>query len=372
MRKLISAMVQGPNWIAALRGANAQMSDRGHLSLGVDWLLEAQRQAGNGGFAHSYSWVYGWLPAYPETTGYIIPTLLDTAEVLDRSDARDAAGQALDWLLSIQHPSGYFADLAGQPQVFDTGQILIGLNRVVSLPGGQRYADAQFRAAGWLAEVQAEDGSFVRYAYNARPHAYYSRVGAAMLQAGVANGWAEVADAGRRNLAWTCAQLQENGFFRHASFDEAPAYLHTMVYILEGLLDGYAIEAVPGWKVAVLASAHALLTALPAPDALPCSQYREDWQPVKASEFCLTGLAQWAAVCMRLAQMGHPEFVSQAEAAIGQLKRWQFHASNKTLRGGLPGSKPLSGRYMRFAIPNWGVKFFMDALLLRMSLSARG
>lgn len=372
MRKLISAMSQGPNWLAALRGASAQMPDQHHLSLGVDWLLEAQRQAGNGGFAHSYSLVHGWLPAYQETTGYIIPSLLDAAGVLDRPDAYSAATQALDWLLSVQHQTGYFSDLAGQPQVFDTGQILIGLNRAVSLAGGQRYADAQYRAARWLVEVQEPDGSFVRHAYNARPHAYYSRVGAAMLHAGVANGWEGVAEAGRRNLAWTCAQLMDHGFFQHASFDGAPAYLHTMVYILEGLLDGYAVEAVPAWKSAALASARALLTALPSPDALPCSQYRTDWQPVNGSEFCLTGLAQWAAVCMRLAQMGHQEFAKQAEVAVAQLKFWQFHTPAKALRGGLPGSKPLSGRYMRFAIPNWGVKFFMDALLLRMSLSGRG
>jgi len=31
--------------------------------------------------------------------------------------------------------------------------------------------------------------------------------------------------------------------------------------------------------------------------------------------------------------------------------------------GALPGSFPLWGRYEKFAFPNWGTKYFVDALL---------
>ncbi|MGH2874310.1 MAG: hypothetical protein ACRDL5_17860, partial [Solirubrobacteraceae bacterium] len=34
--------------------------------------------------------------------------------------------------------------------------------------------------------------------------------------------------------------------------------------------------------------------------------------------------------------------------------------------GGLPGSNPVWGPYMRFSLPNWAAKFLLDALLLQV------
>jgi hypothetical protein len=35
------------------------------------------------------------------------------------------------------------------------------------------------------------------------------------------------------------------------------------------------------------------------------------------------------------------------------------------IHGGIPGSDPVWGRYVRFALPNWAAKFYIDALLAR-------
>ena len=40
-------------------------------------------------------------------------------------------------------------------------------------------------------------------------------------------------------------------------------------------------------------------------------------------------------------------------------------ASAGPAAGGLPGSFPTWGQYMRFALPNWAAKFYLDALLLQ-------
>jgi hypothetical protein len=136
---------------------------------------------------------------------------------------------------------------------------------------------------------------------------------------------------------------------------------------MEGLLDGYLLEKKATWLDAAVASASALRATLASVSELPRSQYHMDWS-VANSEYCVTGLAQWAGVCFRLAQdHGMTEFMSSAESALDQIKRWQYFSRNSRLHGGLPGSKPLGGRYMRFSIPNWGVKFFIDALLLRLA-----
>ena len=69
-----------------------------HLKETVDWLLRAHEATGRKGVSRSYTLrrhrryeVTGWLPAYPETTGYIIPTLYQVAEVLDPAEAKEHA-----------------------------------------------------------------------------------------------------------------------------------------------------------------------------------------------------------------------------------------------------------------------------------------
>ena len=59
--------------------------------------------------------------AYPEVSGYFIPTLLNFG-------FRDLSKQYAKWLLSIQHEEGAWYDyLDESPYVFDTGQVLRGL-----------------------------------------------------------------------------------------------------------------------------------------------------------------------------------------------------------------------------------------------------
>jgi len=52
---------------------------KSHLSACIDWLCTAQDirmgKADNGSVSAGWSFEDGWLPGYPETTGYIIPTL---------------------------------------------------------------------------------------------------------------------------------------------------------------------------------------------------------------------------------------------------------------------------------------------------------
>src|SRR5690348_5593583 len=101
---------------------------------GLSWLCRAQDMSASrdGGVARHFSLIDGWSSSYPETTGYIVDTLLSVAG--ETSDARlvERARRMLDWLASIQFPDGAFQGgmVDQQPRVpatFDTGQILIGL-----------------------------------------------------------------------------------------------------------------------------------------------------------------------------------------------------------------------------------------------------
>lgn len=358
----MAALAQAPVlWRASVRGREA--SDSEHLTAAAAWLLAAQRAAGGGGYAHSFHFLHGWQPAYPETTGYIIPTMRELHRRTGVEAYRESMIRTARWLASIQREDGSFADLNGRPQVFDTGQILIGLNDLARHASDVVDLNVLRRSAKWLRSVQESDGSFVRHAYNGRPHAYYARVGAALAAAGGILGDPSVREAGLANLRWTVAQQSANGFFRHLSFENEPPFLHTMVYAIEGLLDGAAETGEASFFDAAVAFAGRLRTVAEKRDGVLRSQYFDDCT-VSNGEYCLTGVAQWAGVAFRLFRATKDDgWASQGRAALAFLKRRQIRCSDQRLDGGLPGSAPWHGRYMRAAIPNWGVKFFIDAIL---------
>ncbi len=223
MHRYLRAIHHWPTLLAYATSGRMQGGDKkAALRAACDWLLHAQDASG--GYRHSYHLLYGWQPAYPETTGYIIPSLLEAHAVLGDDRLVASAKQALQWLRSIQGVDGSFIDLNGNAQVFDTGQILIGLNYIAEHhPDWLSVRDHQIRAAQWLARVQEADGSFIRSAYNNRPHTYYSRVGAAMIKAGILLQDDNIREAGIRHIDWVLAQQDPVGFFAFSSFDDNPA-----------------------------------------------------------------------------------------------------------------------------------------------------
>ena len=51
-------------------------SDRDHMIAAAEWLERAQDISGDGGVCGRYRLSSGWTSSYPETTGYIIATML--------------------------------------------------------------------------------------------------------------------------------------------------------------------------------------------------------------------------------------------------------------------------------------------------------
>jgi hypothetical protein len=361
---LLASLRNAPLLRHALRSTvRRATSDEVHINTAAAWLLGAQRAGGGGGFAHSFHLLRGWQPPYPETTGYIVPTLHQLFRQSGDPILLESVGSAVAWLKSVQRDDGSFADLYGRSQVFDTGQILLGLSYLTEHAPELSDEGMLARAARWLAAVQKADGSFVARPCDIVSHSYCARVGTALAIAGRLLRDDRLRNAGIANLRWTLVQQKPNGFFRHLSLDESsPPFLHTMVYVIEGLLDGYAEIGDASFLVAASRFAEPLL-AMSHRDRGLFSQYNEDFSVAKGGK-CLVGLAQWAGVCLSLANLkGDESFRAEGMKTIEFLKRLQIRCGDSRLDGGLWGSDPPWGRYMRFSIPNWGVKFFIDAML---------
>src|SRR6185369_10601135 len=83
-------------------------SDDDHLRAAVRWLERAQDATGDGGVSGRYHLHRGWTSSYPETTGYIVPTLLKLAETWRDTAMVDRAARCVRFLLSTQLENGAF------------------------------------------------------------------------------------------------------------------------------------------------------------------------------------------------------------------------------------------------------------------------
>lgn len=117
----------------------------------ISWLKKAELITG--GIA---AWCEGgeYGIAYPEVTGYLIPTLLDWGEA-------GLARRLADWLMKVQNLDGSFAGIGGTgPTVFDTAACAEGLEAIGEL-------DAANSAKNWaravLEQSIKEDGFVAIY-----------------------------------------------------------------------------------------------------------------------------------------------------------------------------------------------------------------
>ena len=375
MRQILALLRNSDELVGALKamgGTNARETYR-HLTLAGDWLLRTQAVHRDGGYAHSYALHTGWQPSYPETTGYIIPTMLRLSDHLGDTRYADSALKAGNWLLGIQQTDGAFPDLAGQKQVFDTGQIIEGLLELNRRTGQERFFDAATRAGDFLTGCQEPGGSWTAYSYNNLPHTYYTRVAASLLRLHEATGAGKYRTAALRNLDWTLSQQRANGYFASMSFDPGShPLLHTIVYVLEGLLDSYRLTGNEKLIAAVRITTGKLVAINIGRDYILQARYDSAWESPRR-EHCTTGLAQWAGLLFELYAHDHDaEHRLLAERTLQFLKARQVRHANPDISGALSGSIPLWGSYFRFAFNNWTTKFFIDALLRLEQITSEG
>ncbi len=206
----------------------------------IRWILNAQRP--DGGIAAYYSLLTGFSEAYPEVTGYVVPTLYDYDEVRKNSSAVAVAERATNWLLSLQLPTGAFpGGLYGStahPSVFNTGQILQGLVRAHIETRGPEIKRAAIAAGDWLVQLQQRDGSWSgRGAYQDTAHTYYTMVAWALVDLSERTSDRQYAVAANKNLDWTLDHFRPNGWIDGIHLHGHPNYLHFIAYILQGTLE---------------------------------------------------------------------------------------------------------------------------------------
>jgi hypothetical protein len=345
-----------------------------HAAAAVGWLHRAQDANGDGGVSHSYLLGKGWMRSYPETTGYIIPTLLNWSASTGDADSRRRALDMARWELQVQQQSGAIPNLTdGQPVVFDTGQVLFGWLSAHGATGEASFVHAARRGGDWLLAVLDADGVWRHSGDAGGPGRTYNVcVAWALLALTEASGEPRYGDAVRRFLAWTLEQEREHGWFeRNCLNDDTAPLLHTIAYTARGQLECGVRLGDAALVAAASRTAAALAAQVDARGRL-AGRFARGWRPA-ARWACLTGMAQMSIVWRRLQEL---QAVSDTEAATGVaaarrvndfLCRTQDRsAANVGLRGGIRGSYPIQGDYGRYRVLNWATKYFIDALLYEL------
>ncbi len=256
--------------------------------------------------------------AYPEVTGYLIPTLLDWGEVA----LADRCGK---WLARIQNPDGSFSDPdQGVPHVFDTGQALRGL---LALSTEHPQLLPNMIAAGnyLLSQVQNGNG----FSIQCEPHGISETIQLYVLP--------PLQDLAKRTGDEKYAQAVDaccQSYIKHEKLLSTVSLTHFLAYEIEALIDlGYLkkVQEILDY----LAGMQQSTGSIPAREGV--------------SWVCNPGIAQLAVCWYKVGR--------HAEAG----RALEFLKTQQRSSGGFVGSSGQGAAYFPRFEPSWAVKYFLDA-----------
>ena len=374
-------------WRERRGGFPVNACDEPHLEEALGWLERAQDANLDGGFARGYTLKWhkrfkrrGWQPSYPETTGYIIPTLYALSHHLSRSTLKERAERAARWEIEVQLESGAVrGGVMGQaksPAVFNTGQVIFGWLAAHQETGDAAFADAALRAGRYLASRLDEDGFWRRGTSRfarADTTLYNARTAWGLAECGKSAGEPELTNAAARALLTVVERQRPNGWIPDCCLsDPERPLLHTLAYALRGLLEGGRVLEDDRLIAAARLGAERLANSVREDGWMP-GRFDANWSPA-SSWSCLTGEAQSVNIWIRLYLItGEKSWLEPVPQVLRFLKSTQDTVgSSPGTRGGIKGSAPISGDYGSYQILNWATKFYVDALLRHKRVSAVG
>ena len=359
-------------WRSINPNRNTEICLKTSLSEAYKWLCIAQDATPDDGVSAWYDLLRGWELSYPETTGYIIPTFFKYAEIMEDQDAKKRGYRMADWEIEVQLSSGAVrsGSMASKegPAVFNTGQVLFGWVSAYRETGEIKYIEAINKASSWLLKMQDEDGAWrksLSLKTKSKVQTYNVRAAWGLAMGGQVLDKPEWIKAAKKNCDWALTQQNKNGWFANNSFSEnEPPLLHTIGYVLEGLI---GIGKLLDDQKYIRAAKEGIdpLIAIYKKNGYFSGWYDSNW--VGPPWRCLTGEAQIALSLIRLSKYYRNDYkyYEVGHAILEDIAKTQIIKSRfDVIRGAIAGSQPIWGPYIPYCYLNWAAKFFMDAIIL--------
>lgn len=257
---------------------------------------------------------------YREVTGYYIPTLLQIGEP-------QTARRWAEAMLKALGPDGSVSSIDGKLYVFDTGQVMRGF---LCYADEEPFREGLRRAGGYMLSQLRPDGSFPDVYDGKIPTYIFLYALEPLLEAGRRLGRPDFVEGALRALD-----------YYERNFDP-------LKYASNSHFFGYAVEALIDLdRPAKAREAAAYVKTLIRPDGgLPAA--------TGARWVCSPGQAQFARIFYKLGDL------ETGDRLLG----WMLKNQNPS--GGFFGAYGKDSLYFRDSEPCWAVKFFIDAIVLRI------
>ncbi len=343
-----------------------------HIKKAIDWLVLAQNITNNGGVSKGYNLFTGWLPSYPETSGYIIPTLINYSYLVNDRKYIKICEEIADWECFMQLKNGAFKAKKVKNgyiyYIFDTGQILLGLIRAYNEIQKKKYLNCAVKAGNFIIENQDEKGTWKKYTFQNISHSYNVRIAWILLELFLITNEEKYKSAAINNIEWTLKQMTKKFWFKKVNHHSEPL-THFISYTIRGILESGIILNDSRLKKISFNSASKLLNYFENHENFPAT-FDSQWKS-KDNYSCLTGNAQLSIIWLKLFQIfGNKRFLLNAQILNNYLKQKQtLESKYKSIDGAIKGSDPIWGKYARFIFPNWAAKFFCDSLILEKNIN---
>jgi hypothetical protein len=341
------------------------------------WLDRSLRQNKDNGSSAYFHLIKGWSGPYPETTGYLIPTLYNLSNLEGYEKYGLLAQQQCDWLLSIQNTDGSFPQglaLGTRPEIFDGGQILFGILATYKVTKDAKYYSASIALIDWMVRQQDENGAFTASTYvNSYSPSYHVRfVWALALGLEIYKDQSLLKNVIQKALEYYSGLIQENGAFRNWGFHPHDAGLtHTIAYTIRGFIECGIILKQHDLISLILPTIKKLEEDLSHNKYL-AGEYDTEWKG-NYSFRCLTGEAQMSIIYRRLYDIyGEVKYEKISNKLLEQVYAKQVNAPVfSNIHGGFFASSPFYGKYMRLMMNNWTCKFYLDALMQSLNIDTK-
>jgi hypothetical protein len=174
-------------------------------------------------------------------------------------------------------------------------------------------------------------------------------------------------ECGIRNIEFAYDFQLENGYFKGNGFDStSSAYTMTIAYAIAGMLEAGILDDNRNWKNSALKALTPILN-LVEKNGFLVGEIDENFRSY-SSYSCLPGNCLLAISAYKLASLtGSEQIKSIADLLTNYVKLKQLESTNNFIKGGIAGSFPGSGNYCSYEITSWGVRYFIEAVMLQDS-----
>ncbi len=356
------------------KSTGAAHSNSEHILSALQWFKVSLLD--DGGSAAKYSMVtHKFTGGYPMATANWVPVLSRIHQYYpDIYTKVFGSGliekELVNWVLRTQRrdgtfPAGYGDYMNQPPKVFNNGMIMHGLLDYYNVSGDKELVDACMKSAEWLMKVQSPDGSWRQFTVHQLSSNTVSA--AALLRLADITGDNSYRSAGNRNIEFALGLQAENGYFKGNGYDSgSSAFTLTLAYAIGGLLEAAILENNKEWQEAALKGLLPVLNCV-GTDGFLAGELDEEFRST-SSFSCLPGNGLLAILSYKLASLtGNENLRLKADLLTDYIKKFQLDSAQKGVKGGVSGSWPISGNYCAYEITSWGVRYFLEAVMMQDS-----